>query len=595
MKPLIQSLLIVLPKQDLWRMAASSSLLLFVAFIEVLGLGLISFLLINIQQLNEAITSIEIASLAINYFSIPSSNVAYIFCTMVLIYSVSATIFSILAIRSISISSQLIGSRLRARVLGYFLYSEWMEVSKIQASDQISKLINDGRQVGFIISFCLHLFSRFALASFIIIGLLIYNFVLSITMVSVLLGVYGLIFFILQPSIFNHGADGAHHLNKTLKVLSNIFGSLKEIMFYGVQEKFLQDYKNADSNLAWAEGSNVFLAQIPRFLIDSVILILLITGIIYVYGQEYQDFLFFGTLSIYGLAALKLLPAFQNLYYFYHEIIARKVQLNSIVHICEKMKSTAPTISQNIDLSFKDKIEFKNVSFQYEEKGLTILENISIKIPSGKNIAIIGPSGSGKSTFLDLLLGFLSPKHGEILVDGLQMTKDNVNSIRYNFAFVPQKVYLVEDTLKNNILFGSQGAHYTEADLNNAIISSKLEEVIKKLPDGLETIVSESNQLVSGGEKQSIGIARATLKEAGVVILDEATNAMDHDLEEATMKNLLDGSKFKTVICITHKPALLKYFDEIYVFDSGKITASGSYEKIIANNDFLEEMMKNTH
>jgi ABC-type bacteriocin/lantibiotic exporter with double-glycine peptidase domain len=259
------------------------------------------------------------------------------------------------------------------------------------------------------------------------------------------------------------------------------------------------------------------------------------------------------------------------------------------------MNSTAPAISQNIDLSFKDKIEFKNVSFQYEEKGLTILENISIKIPSGKNIAIIGPSGSGKSTFLDLLLGFLSPKHGEILVDGLQMTKDNINSIRYNFAFVPQKVYLVEDTLKNNILFGSQGAHYTEADLNNAIISSKLEEVIKKLPDGLETIVSESNQLVSGGEKQSIGIARATLKEAGVVILDEATNAMDHDLEEATMKNLLDGSKFKTVICITHKPALLKYFDEIYVFDSGKITASGSYEKIIANNDFLEAMMKDTH
>ncbi len=595
MKPLIQSLLIVLPKQDLWRMAASSSLLLFVAFIEVLGLGLISFLLVNIQQLNEAITSIQIASSAIKFFSIPSSNVAYIFCTMILIYSVVATLFSILAIRSISISSQLIGSRLRARVLGYFLYSEWMEVSKIQASDQISKLINDGRQVGFIISFCLHLFSRFALASLIIIGLLVYNFALSLTMVSVLLGVYGLIFFILQPSIINHGADGAHHLNKTLKVLSNIFGSLKEIMFYGVQEKFIQDYKNADSNLAWAEGSNVFLAQIPRFLIDSVILILLITGIIYVYGQEYQDFLFFGTLSIYGLAALKLLPAFQNLYYFYHEIISRKVQLNSIVEVCEKMNSTAPAVSQNIDLSFKDKIEFKNIFFQYEEKGLATLENISIAIPSGKNIAIIGPSGSGKSTFLDLLLGFLSPKHGEILVDGLPMTKDNINSIRHNFAFVPQKVYLVEDTLKNNILFGSGGAHYTDADLNNAIISSKLEEVIKKLPDGLETIVSESNQLVSGGEKQSIGIARATLKEAGVIILDEATNAMDHDLEEATMKNLLDGSKFKTVICITHKPSLLKYFDEIYVFDSGKITASGSYKKIIANNDFLEAMMKDTH
>ena len=259
------------------------------------------------------------------------------------------------------------------------------------------------------------------------------------------------------------------------------------------------------------------------------------------------------------------------------------------------MNGSAPRISQNIDLSFKDKIEFKNVSFQYEVKGPATLENISIGIPSGKNIAIIGPSGSGKSTFLDLVLGFLSPQHGEILVDGLAMTQKNINSMRANFAFVPQKVYLVEDTLKKNILFGSDDARYTDADLNNAIISSKLEEVVKKLPDGLETILSESNQLVSGGEKQSIGIARALLKEASIIILDEATNAMDHDLEEATMKNLLDESKFKTLICITHKPSLLKYFDEIYVFDSGKITASGSYEKIIANNDFLEAMMKDTH
>ena len=595
MKSLIQSLFIVLPRNDLWRMVALSSLLFFVAFTEVLGLSLISFLLVNIQQLNEAITSVEIARKIINYFSISSGNVPYIFCFIVLIYAIVTTLFSILAIRSISISSQLVGSRLRARVLEYFLYSEWIEVSKIQVSDKISQLINDGRQVGFIISFCLHLFSRLALAFLIITGLLIYNFSLSLIMVSILLGIYGLIFFILKPSIFNYGADGAKHLNKTLKVLSNIFGSLKEIVFYGVQEKFIKDYKDADSNLAWAEGSNVFLAQIPRFLIDSVILILLITGIIYIYGQEYQDFIIFSTLSIYGLAALKLLPAFQNIYYFYHEIIARKVQLHSIVQICEAINREDNRINKDINISFNDQIEFKNVSFQYKESGQAVLDNINIKLRSGKKIAIIGPSGSGKSTFLDLLLGFLTPQTGEILIDGLAMTQDNICSIRNNFAFVPQKVYLVEDTLKKNILFGSNDVECSDGELNNLIVSSKLERVVQKLPDGIETILSESNQLVSGGEKQSIGIARALLKKAKVIILDEATNAMDYDLEEATMKNLVDGSKFKTVICITHKPALLKYFDDIYVFDSGKITASGSYEKIIANNDFLEEMMKNTH
>ena len=594
MKSLVKSLLIILPREDLLRMIASSVLLIFVAFFEVMGLGLISFLLINIHQLSGSIMLLPFAPLAVNYFDVATENVVYIFFILVLTYSVTASFVSTFSIRSISVSSQLMGSRLRARVLKHFLHSDWMEISKVQSSEKISKLINDGRQVGFIMSFCLHLFSRLALASLIVIGLLLYNFTLTVTMVSVLLAVYGLMFFILQPSIYKNGADGAKQLSITLKILTNIFGSLKEIMFYGVQDKFLQDYKDADSSLAWAEGGNVYLSQIPRFLIDSIILILLVLGVLYLYGQENNDILFFGIISVYGLASLKLLPAFQNIYYFYHEIIARQVQLKNILQISMLINDTKPLVRKELGEPISNEIIFKNVSFQYSKGTQSALKNININISYGKNIAIIGPSGSGKSTFLDLLLGFFDPINGEILIDNNLLSSRNKQSIRENFAYVPQKVYLIEDTLRENIVFGSSVYGDKDINLNESILRSQLKSVVENLPEGLDTVLSESNQLVSGGEKQSIGIARASLKKANILILDEATNAMDHELEAATMDYLLNHSSFKTVICITHKPALLKYFDEIYVFDAGEITASGTYEEIISNNSFLAAMMKDS-
>ena len=594
MKSLVKSLLIILPREDLLRMIASSGLLIFVAFFEVMGLGLISFLLINIQQLYGSIMLLPFAPLAVNYFDVATENVVYIFFILVLTYSVTASFISIFSIRSISVSSQLMGSRLRARVLKHFLHSDWMEISKVQSSEKISKLINDGRQVGFIISFCLHLFSRLALASLIVIGLLLFNFTLTVTMVSVLLAVYGLMFFILQPSIYKNGADGAKQLSITLKILTNIFGSLKEIMFYGVQDKFIQDYKDADSGLAWAEGGNVYLSQIPRFLIDSIILILLVLGVLYLYGQGNNDILFFGTISVYGLASLKLLPAFQNIYYFYHEIVARQVQLKNILEISLLINDAKPEGREELGDPISSEIAFKNVSFQYAQGDQSTLKNININLSYGKNIAIIGPSGSGKSTFVDLLLGFLDPMNGEILIDNNVLSSKNKQSIRESFAYVPQKVYLIEDTLRENIIFGSSDSRNQDVDLNESIVRSQLKSVVEKLPDGLDTVLSESNQHVSGGEKQSIGIARASLKKANILILDEATNAMDHELEAATMDYLLNHSSFKTVICITHKPALLKYFDEIYVFDAGEITASGTYEEIISNNSFLAAMMKDS-
>jgi ATP-binding cassette subfamily B protein len=410
-------------------------------------------------------------------------------------------------------------------------------------------------------------------------------------LVAALSFAYLLIILGLQPSIKRHGTNTAKMLDASIKILTNIFTSIKEIIFYGAQEKFISDFKKIDSDLVYSEASNASLAQIPRFLIDTFILMVLVVSIFYFSITGFENQNFFTSIAVYGLAALKLLPSFQNIYYFYHEITARHLPLSNILEIFKNLKFKKSI--NNAELPFTKSINFHDISYAFQD-GKEILKNISLQFKFGKKIAIVGPSGAGKSTFLDMLIGFIHPDKGKILVDGIELNATAAVSIRNNFSYVPQKVQLIEGTIKENILFGSSEVDLNEVKLQETIRLSNLNQVIKSLPDGLETILSDTNQHVSGGQKQCIGFARALYKGGNVLILDEATNAMDYKLEAATMDYLLNHSNFKTVICITHKPALLKYFDEIHVFDAGEITASGTYEEIISDSSFLAAMMKDS-
>ena len=169
---------------------------------------------------------------------------------------------------------------MRQRILEYYLEEDWINLSKIKTSDQISKIINDGRQLGFVIIFCLHLFSKFILCSFIVIGLFLFDPTLTFLVISILLISYTLITFLISPLIKKHGSTSSKMMNESVKILNNIFSSVKEIIFYNAKSKFVSNYKKIDSNLVYAEAHNNFYSHIPRFLIDSVILIILVISII---------------------------------------------------------------------------------------------------------------------------------------------------------------------------------------------------------------------------------------------------------------------------------------------------------------------------
>ncbi len=584
----LKKLYFILPSEDLFRVVKLSILLTIIAVMEVFGLALISFLLINIANLNEAIGSISFMPEIMSSFNLSKNYFTLAFCTFIVFYSGITLLSSVLIVRSLNISGQFIGSRVRQRILEYYLEEDWINLSKIKTSEQISKIINDGRQVGFIIIFSLHLFSRLILSFFIIGGLFIFDPALTAMVISILFISYTLITFLISPLIKKHGANTSKMMNEALKIVNNIFSSVKEIIFYDAKSEFISNFKKIDTDLVYAEAHNAFYSQIPRFLIDSVILIILVLVIAFFSASEFDSQKVFASISVFGLAGLKVLPSFQNIYYFYYEIIFRQVQLSNVYKIFESIHS--PELhSNNLNISLEESITLQNVSFTYGDDQST-LKDVNLELCCDEKIVIIGSSGSGKSTLLDLILGFTFPQSGKIFFDKTQINIQDRESIRNNFAFVPQKVLLIEGTLRDNILFGTTLTDENKDFFKDVLSLAKLDQVIKNLPHGLDTIISDSNPILSGGQKQCIGFARAFFKNRDILVLDEATNAMDRQLETDLISNV-SSLKFKMILAITHKSSLLEYFDKICVLENGRVQDYDSTANLLNKNKFLIKML----
>ncbi len=252
-----------------------------------------------------------------------------------------------------------------------------------------------------------------------------------------------------------------------------------------------------------------------------------------------------------------------------------------------------PEIEEGIDINpiKNHTIEFKDVSFAYDEK--TILNNISCEIKKNKITAIVGPSGSGKTTFCNLIARFWDVNSGEILIDGKNIKKYTLPNLMSNIAMVFQNVYLFEDTIENNIKFGVPDA--TKDDVINAAKKAMCHGFIEALPDGYNTIIGEGGASLSGGEKQRISIARAMLKNAPIVIFDEATANVDPENEDKLKLAIEELTKNKTIIMIAHQLSTIRNADQILVLNNGKIEQRGNHNNLIQEGGLYKTLidMKN--
>jgi len=585
----IKSIHSIIPKKDSFLVTRMSVILVLVSFIEFFGLAMISFLMINIASVDELASSLSFMS----FLSIKPELVPLTLSLFVCAYALMSIAISIFFLKFVSLHSQLIGGRIKLKLINYYLSLGWIEHLENANSEKISRILNDATHVGQQILFAMHLFSRFALAFIITMALLYYNVIVTGVMVISLAASYTIIYIFFKPAIRKNSTIVAREKDLAMRALTNMFGSIKEIIFYNNKDKVLEDFDEMNIKMATSEGMNMYLAQIPRFIIDALLLIALVLFAAFYSTQGLSANNFIMTVSVYGVAGLKLLPAFQNIFYFTSEIQARSKYLNNIVLLFRDIKVDKVSESLEMRNHFSQSIQFKNVNFSYGAELKKAIANLSIEIQAGKKIAIIGPSGSGKSTFIDLLLGFIRPLDGELIIDGKSLKEADLINYRKYFSYVPQKLYLLDASLKENIIFGANVTGNSDTMLSYALEASQVNSFLDDLSHGINTSLSESNLSLSGGQKQAVGIARALYNGGEILLLDEATSAMDAKLEESVMGQIIK-SNFKTIIAITHKPSMLKYFDQIYVFNDGVIEAHGTYGELKDKNYFFNKMTQAT-
>ncbi len=590
----LKSLKIVLSKNDLTKIYFLSLIMTLVAAAEVFGLILLSFLIVNINSLDTSLLSFEIFNSLIQKYDFLNEKLYQVVALVIIFYAAITSIVIFYTLKYVTIASQVIGSKIKLNLIQKFLEFEWSSLINTRNSENISRIINDGNELGTLINFLLHLFCKLVIAIMIVGMLAAYNLLLTIFISLTLISTYLIIFFYFRPLVDDLSNKASSAKDKTVQIISNLFGSMKEIIIYGNQKDILNSFITVNDQHAYAMGENYFLAQAPRTLIDTMLIVLLASASILINSMSLNSIEFFASFAVFGIAALKLLPALQNIFNFTHEINMRMPYLINTVNIfSDDGLHDRPLYSMLKEIDDIEKIECKDVTFRYQNSHQDALKKINLSIHRGEKIAIIGPSGAGKSTLIDVLLGLLNPNSGSINVNGINLNEINKVNYRSLFSYVPQKLYLLEDTLKRNILFGMD-LQNKNIDLDEAVGMSQISDFVKNLPDGLETVIEDGNAIFSGGQKQCVGIARAFIRKRNMLILDESTNAMDADLEDIIFDNI-KKSTFKTVILITHKPRLLRQVDKIIVMKDRSIESIGTLDKLLEQNTFVKQMSQSAN
>ncbi len=373
-------------------------------------------------------------------------------------------------------------------------------------------------------------------------------------------------------------------------------GGLKLTRILGREQFFVRKYEENAlkyfNNHTWI----MFLLDLPRYYIEGmallILLIIVAVSIITSTGDNTASII--PVLSLFAAAAFRLLPsAFRCL--------ASMNRIRSIDPILNTIYGDLTTLEPHVQdnksqderfvkpTAMEEHIVLNNISYTYPEADGPALDGVSIEVPKGASIGLVGSSGAGKTTLVDVVLGLLEVESGEILVDGKNIY-DDLRSWQRRLGYIPQSIYLSDDSLRNNVAFGVDEDDIKEEQVQRAIKAAQLEEFVKTLPEGLDTVVGENGVRLSGGQRQRIGIARSLYHDPEILIMDEATAALDNRTETEVMKSFSDLSGRKTLIIIAHRLSTVENCDRLYFMKNGQVVDSGTYEELRAKNAEFKEM-----
>ena len=381
---------------------------------------------------------------------------------------------------------------------------------------------------------------------------------------------------------------------KKLKLINQSLASFKELKISNRENYFLKSFTFITQGLEKLGFFNYLITAIPRLFLEvtALLSVVVVSVLLYLIENDTQSII--PLISLLAVTAVRLIPSLNAITTSLTTLRFRKPSFELIVNEINKLKEKNFQIKEttvnvnNKNFEFKNELIVKNVYFKYQDANKAVLENLNFKIKKGSKVGIIGRSGAGKSTLVDLILGLLNPQEGQIYVDDNKL-HEVVDSWQGKIGYIPQEIYLLDDSIKNNIAFGIPKENINEELINNVLKVAQLEKLVHSLPDKLETIIGNKGIKLSGGEKQRIAIARAVYNNPEILILDEATSALDIDNENKILAEINQNLSDKTTIIISHRNNTVKNCDIIYVMEDGKIIDNGKFQDVMERNSFLKE------
>ena len=407
--------------------------------------------------------------------------------------------------------------------------------------------------------------------------LLITNVVITLVIALALLFCAGVIFLVLNKKYRKYGVINHDYIAILNKALLQALNGVKEIKIIGNEKHFISKYNDNFKKQAGYNTKFQVYSSIPKQMIEVVCIagILLYMAYNIMFTGNYSRLM--TQIAVFCVGAYKLLPSVNAIMAYTSTVLFNKASIDCIYdNIVEANKYLSTHTVNNADNVTKKKIDFNDVfsgndlTFKYRNSDKYILKDVDIRISKGESVGFIGVSGGGKTTLADIMIGLLIPEKGKVTIDGIDINeyKGNIGGL---IGYIPQQIYLTDDSIKNNVAFGIDEKEIDENKVWQALKKAKLDDFVASLPGGVDTEVGERGTRLSGGQRQRIGIARALYRDPDILVLDEATSALDNETEKEVM-NAINGLKgSKTIIMIAHRLSTIKNCDTVYEVKNGVV------------------------
>jgi ATP-binding cassette subfamily B protein len=360
-------------------------------------------------------------------------------------------------------------------------------------------------------------------------------------------------------------------------------GGIRDVIIDNSQDIYLDAFGKVSRRVGIASASTAFFATAPRFIVEAAGMAIIAIVAVLIAGREGGFAYALPLLGAVALGAQRLLPLLQQVYHGWASISGHRSMVVEVLELLRLPIAPEESRGSSIEpLPLHDKISIERVSFAYPGSKLMVLDDVTLEIPRGSIVGVVGKTGSGKSTLADLIMGLIEPTEGRISIDGVPLTGEARLRWRRGIAHVPQAIFLADASIERNIAFGLSHGQIDRDRVRSAGAIAQLHDFVASLPNGYETTIGERGIRLSGGQRQRLGIARAIYKQAPVLVLDEATSALDDLTEDAVMESLAAlGEQGRTIIIIAHRLSTLSRCGLLIRIEEGRVGLTGNYADVV--------------